>query len=391
MESIKEEKDIYDKVSRSLLFKILFASIAVISFFVTVYAAFFQEKKIQVQYIITANSNVLDINTEISKVDILYDSTSLKQSNKNLRIFNVKVLNNGDADVLKTFFDENSPLGIEIENGEIVENPEITETSSNYLAKNLKSTLKSSNRIEFSRVILESEEYFSIKILVLHKNTVSPKLIPLGKIAGQKEIKLINASEVKVERPFFIESFGGNIWIQLVRLVAYFIVIVIIIVIIVATGEKITSFKESKFRKKNIRDFKLKKGYHHNKMNDAIFARYNDAGGREFVQMSELIEDEKTLNEKYKKAIERVKTKTETTSNPDYLLSNRFNPIDEDLSLIKAMINDGLVIKENENLIVNQPMKACLEMFIEFLKSRKGIRQHYFHPVELDYDVQDKE
>jgi hypothetical protein len=391
MNSTGDKKDIYDNVSSSLLFKISFAAIAVIGSIVTIYAAFFQEKVIQVQFVVTANSNVLDINTEISKVDILYDSTSLKQSNKNLRIYNIKVINNGEADVLKTFFDENEPLGILIKNGEIVEKPEITETSSSYLQKTLKAIQKNHNQIEFSNVILESDEYFSIKILVLHKNSVNPQLVPIGKIAGQKQINLINASEVKIERPFFIETFSGNIWAQLVRLIAYFIIIVIIIVIIVASSEKIDSIKTSKKRKKNIKDFKSKKEYSHNKMNDAIFTRYDNFGGSDLVQMVELIQSEELLNETYKKGIQGVKNKKETTINPDYILSHRFNIVDNNLSIIKSMIHDGLVFNEKDKLIVNQPMKSCLIMYVDFLKERKALRERYRPLPPMDLNDTDKD
>ena len=64
------------------------AILGVISAFVTISAFIIQitqQSKTVVQFEIVTNSNVLDINTNISKLDIIYDSTSLKHHNQNLQ------------------------------------------------------------------------------------------------------------------------------------------------------------------------------------------------------------------------------------------------------------------------------------------------------------------
>lgn len=380
MQSTENKKDIYDRISSNLLFKISFAAIAIIGCAVTVYAAFFQEKSIQIQYVITANSNVLDINTEISKLDIVYDSISLKQRKENLRIYNIKIINNGNTDILKTFFDENEPLGISIQDGEIVEKPEVTETSSPYIQKNLKTFLRGQNKVEFSRIILERQEYFSIKILVLHQNKLTPQLMPIGKIAGQKQIKLINASEVEIEKPFFVETFGGNIWVQFVRFVAYIISIVTVLFLIFIISDKLDDIKTSAKRKKNIKDFKESKDYSHNKMNDAIFTRYKNFGERYFLRMSNLLHSEDFLTKAHKKSIEKVKKERKVISSSNYTSRTIIWQEDSnDLGIINSMIHDGLVIQEGNKLIINQHMRSCLNKFIDFLKERDHFSNAKFY------------
>jgi len=303
---------------------------------------------------------------------------SLKQDKKNLRIYNIKIINNGNTDILKTFFDENEPLGISIQNGEIVEKPEVTETSSPYIQKNLKIFLKGHNKVEFSRIILERQEYFSIKILVLHKNELDPQLIPLGKIAGQKQIKLINASEVKIERPFLVETFGGNIWVQFTRFVAYVILMVTAFFLFFMIVEKMDDIKTLAKRKKNIKDFKEKKDYNHNKMNDAIFARYYNFGENGFIRMIRLMESQEYLMKSYKNSVDNIKNKKETTLNKNITHTYTYTNEENDLKIIKSMMHDGLVIQEGNKLIINQPMKSCLNDFIYFLKKRNDFSDNSF-------------
>lgn len=244
--------------------------------------AFFQEKKIDLQYEIISNTNVLDINAEVSKLDILYDSTSLKEKKENLRLVNIKVINKGSKHILKEFFDENDPLGLKIDSGKILENPEIIETSNDYLKRNLKYNLPSDCSITFSEIIIESREYFIIKLLILHKINEEPQISPLGKIAGQKEIKIKLSSEVKEEIPFLKSIFYGNVWIQITRFVLYFIIIVLIVVLIIYLSKKSFYIKQNTKRKKLIKEFKQQKDYQYSRMDDAIFDRFNQSGGLDF-------------------------------------------------------------------------------------------------------------
>lgn len=372
-----EEKDSFDKISSNLLVKVFVTLLGIAGAVVTIYTAFFQEETVNVQYVITANANVLDINANISKLDIIYDSTSLKQKNENLKILNIKVINTGEADVLKNYFDENEPLGFEISNGEIIEQPELIETSSDYISKNLKIRYPNHKQAIFSQVILESEEYFVVKVLILHKNEETPEVLPIGKIAGQKEIGIINASEVKEERPFLVETFFGNIWIQIVRLIAYFIFIVILVIIMISVSEKLNDIRTDKRRKKNVKNFKEQTDYDHNRMNDAIFDRYLRHGSESFRTMRNLVTNERELNSLYKESLSRLKKQKDSEDEID--LRYDYNRLDYNWEVLNEMINDGLLLKDGSKLSVNQPMKTCLIKFSGFLKERGDLnrREHF--------------
>ena len=345
--------------------KALITLIGVIGAVVTI-LAFLQEKKVNLRYEIIANTNVLDFNADISKLEVTYDSTNLKQTGENLRIYTVKIVNNGNDNIIKEFYDENDLIGIKLSSGQIIEKPELIQSSNDYLKRNLHFKDYQKDKVVFSRVILESEEFFILKLLVLHKKNEIPKIISFGKIAGQQTIDVVNAIDVKQELTFIKKTFYGNIWTQLLRLIVYLLIGFAIIALIVSISEKIEHRKAKRKREKNVDDFKALKTYQYTRMDDALFDRYLDTKSRyypaeELVAMSNLINDEKELNSTYKELSVQIKSK-------EFMRSRESG---EDWTVINEMINDGIVLKENEKLSINLAMKDTLEKFLNFLSERK--------------------
>jgi len=344
---------------------------------VTIYA-FLQEKKVDLRFEVIANTNVLDFNADISKLEVTYDSTNLKQTQENLRIYTIKIINNGDQNIIKEFYDDNEPLGIKISSGKIIERPQIIQTSSDYLTRNIKLTDYRKDQISFSQVIIESGEFFIVKLLVLHKKDAIPNIISFGKIAGQKEIKVVNAIDIKEETTFWSKTYYGNLWVQLLRLLSYFAAGIVIIITFVASSEQIDTFREDKRRKKLISEFKYLKTYQYTRMDDAIFDRYKKNGYHTFQQIRSLIEDEKKLNATYQKLTEKLKSKKH----------GRFKRFDDkgmvhyrepdEFMIINEMLSDGIVFKEQDNLVVNQAMKDTLDKFVTFLEENGELKNRYW-------------
>lgn len=349
--------------------------LGIIGTIVTLYA-FLENKEVDLRYEIIANTNVLDFNADISKLEVTYDSTNLKQNKDNLRIFTVKIINNGNKDILKEFYDENEPVGIKISTGKIIETPELIQTSSTYLKRNVKLKDYSTNKVSFSRVILESGEFFIIKLLVLHKKDKIPTIISYGKIAGQKNIQVVNSIDVKDEVSFWSKTFQGDIWIQILRLISYFLVVVIIIVAVIIISEQIDNRKEKRRKNKLIKEFQSLKTYQYTRMDDAIFDRYRINSGASLVQMQNLLKSEKELNEIYKKLSEGLKSK-------EYRLSRTINGQrlnTNNWSVIKEMTNDGIIFKDQNSLSINLAMKDTIDKFISFLRDNqefKNSRNNY--------------
>lgn len=371
------KQNYFKNLFESYTSKIFITILGVIGTIITIYA-FIQEKNVEVRYEVIGNTNVLDFNADISKLEVMYDSTNLKQTKENLRIYTIKVINNGSQNLLKEFYDDNELLGIKINSGKIIEKPQIIEASNNYLGRNLKFVNIKDNQFSFSKVILETNEYFTIKILVLHSKNSVPKLSSLGKIAGQKNIAVFNSSSSKDESNFFIKTYYGNIWVQLLRLISYLIVAIILIVIIIFIGSTIQDNSDKNRKKKLIKEFKIKKNYNYTKMDDAIFDRYQTEDSYSFNNIIKLIDNELELNEIYSKLSNNFKDenyvnnqkRTKDNVLRKHLKSNSWSTITE-------MVNDGIVFKENEKLVINQAMKDTLNKFSEFLKEKNELKGYF--------------
>lgn len=345
---------------------------------ITIYTFYFQKSTTKINYEVVTNSNVFDINTNISKLDILYDSTSLKQKNENLRVISLRVKNVGNVNILKTFYDNNAPLGLKIRNGYIVEIPELIATSNDYLNKNLEIIKDSSDCIFFSNVILEQEEFFEIKFLVLHSTDLTPIIEPIGKIAGIKEIQVINSSEVIQETSFWSKVFIGNVFVQLVKGLIYFIVVVILIIVSVLLSQWVMSKVSLKKKRKLIKTFKETTKYKHKKINDVIFENFEDEGLKHLKRMFGILADEKGINETFVRWQEILKVKEEKeaivkdyVSISDITLPNGYkvsHKDERDFDYIEMLIDQGFIISNNNGLIVNKEIKKTLENFIEHLK-----------------------
>jgi hypothetical protein len=364
------EDSYLNRLLENIASKTALALLGVLGTGITIYA-FFQKSEIDLRYEITANTNVLDFNADISKLEVFYDSTNLKQKKENLRIYTIKVINIGDKDIVKEFYDDNDPMGLVISSGKIIEKPEIIETSSDYIKRNLKLSRFNRDTVTFSQVIIESNEFFVLKILVLHGVDSLPQINSIGKVAGQKRIPVVNSADVKNQEPsFWIKTYQGNVWTQLVRLFSYFGLGVAIILIIVATSEMIDTRRKNKKMKNLIFEFKNLKTYEYTRMDDAIFDRYLDKDWHYLRNIRNLINDEAKLNGVYTEITNSLKSK-------EYRRYRRSSTLDFDLigvdswTLVNEMISDGFVIKEADKLKINQSMKESLQKFIVFLKERK--------------------
>jgi hypothetical protein len=363
------KESLLDKLVDNKASKTVLTLLGVIAAAITIYA-FLMDKSAELRYEIISNTNVLDFNADIGNLQVTYDSTDLKETNENLRIYTVKVISTGEKNILKEFYDSNDPLGLEIDLGRIIERPEIIQTSSVYLNRNVKIENYTSNRLTFSQVILEPGEFYVIKLLVIHKMDKIPKLASFGKIAGQKTISVVNFIDVKDEFSFLEKVYQGNFWVQLLRLLSYFVLVVIILIIIAVIAERIDSIGEKKRKRKMIMEFKKTESYIYTRMDDALFDRYQNHGASSFIQMQRLLIDEIELNQIYASLSDELRSK-ELKVDGKFLGNHRR----DNWSLITEMTNDGMLFKENLKLTVNQPMAETLNKFIKFLRENKEFKK----------------
>lgn len=375
---MNKKKDIYEVATSNLFIKVIVGIFTTTAAIFTIYA-FFQEKNIDFQYEIVSNTNVLDINAEIGKLDIIYDSISLKETNENLRLVNIRVVNKGNEHILKDYFDENDPVGLKINFGKFVEFPEIIEASNDYLKRILRYVVHGDSTITFSKIILESGEFFTIKLLILHNIDEEPQISSIGKIAGQNTIEIKQPSDLSESKPFLKTAFSGKFWIQIVRLLAYFIIIVIIIAVTLFISFKVSDLLDGIKRKKLIEEFKHQKIYQYNRMDDAIFSRYKKDGTWILHFMNDLTSNVKILNTKYIKAKKDLMNGEKDIENLSRKEFVEFDRIRSDWDIINSMLKDGLIIENKGVLSINKKMHKSLKQFTVFLKEKKKYNKHKLH------------
>lgn len=363
------------EIFSSKLFKTTVTIIGILGSLVTIYAFFFAESRSALQYEIVADTSVLDIRADLSRLEILYNKSNLKEKNENLRIITVRIVNTGNVNILKDFYDDEEPLGLKTEGGNIIETPEVLEGSNQYLKNNAKIYLVSPEIVKFSKVIIEPKEYFTIKLLILHKAEILPKIIPIGKIAGIKFIKVINIVESKANGSFLAEVFSGTILVQLVRLFLYGLFATAITIGILFLADKIDEFFKRIKRKKIVSKFKKTKGYSFEEREDVVFRLFITKTRFNHSVMSRLLNsyaDDDQLNRGYAYFLELEKKKSNSKTAMNKFVSYRY-----DLQSIRDMIRDGFIVEQDDRLIFDRTLIGVLERFNHFLVENNYLKEGY--------------
>jgi hypothetical protein len=362
-------KEKIKEIFSSKLIGITVGIIGILGSLTTMYAFFFNESRSALQYEIVADTSVLDIRADLSKLEILYDKSNLKERKENLRIITVRIVNTGNVNILKDSYDDEEPLGLKTEGGNIIETPDVLEGSTQYLKNNVKMYLVSPEMVKFSKVIIEPREYFTIKLLILHKEEILPKFIPVGKIAGIKSIKVVNIVESKKNQSFFAEVFSGAILIQFVRLFLYGLIAIVTTIGIILLIVQISDFFNQRKRKTIVGKFKKSKGYSYEETEDIIFRLFIEKDGYDFRNLLRLFRDytnNDKLNEDYTSYLELEKKRSNSKT-----AMNKFKRCQYELYWIRKLIKDGIILKQDDKLTIDRSLKGLLERFINFLVENK--------------------
>ena len=171
-------------------------------------------------YEIVRETDVLDVRTPVEDLQITFQNEDIQGENLNLRIYAMRVINNGEVDILQTQFDQDQAWGLQVVGGRVIEARPI-EASSSYLNEKSNPQVSSQNVVQFDQAIVEKGQFFAFNMLVVHAKDVTPEIVALGKIAGIDEI-VVTRAPVEVEGPGFLSDlFAGGWAVQLVRAILF--------------------------------------------------------------------------------------------------------------------------------------------------------------------------
>lgn len=196
------------------------AVVAILSVGLAVFQGFYYEKRGKLFIHLDPPTRVFDLHQSIGGLEVSYGGEDLRKSNKTLWIISVSIKNTGNAEIRKGDYDEQAPVGLTIDEGQIVDTPKLR-TSVNYLQQNLK--IKTDNqKLVISPVIFEPDDTIHVTFLVLGSDSKQPKIYAIGKIAGIQSIGINTENDLKSDDSLMQRIIGADaIWIQPIRMFVY--------------------------------------------------------------------------------------------------------------------------------------------------------------------------
>lgn|GEM_PF-6991110 len=218
-------KSILKQIERKGYWGIVGTILALIFGSVGVYSVF-HEKKPSLLFEITNEANVLDVYKPLDNLKIIFENEDIQEKKLNLKIVTVKISNDGEINILQSYFDHNIDWGFRVYNAKIIDDARILNSSSSYIQSNLKPSIKDGNTVNFKKIILEKGAYFTIEVLLLHNKNIEPTIKYVGKIAGINFVPPVytwrEASEVTFFKTFFYGGFKVTFFRGLLSALAVF-------------------------------------------------------------------------------------------------------------------------------------------------------------------------
>jgi hypothetical protein len=251
----------------------------------SLYTEFWKETTPRLEFEVLSNAPVLDVREKLPDLEVIYQSQDIAKSGKTLSVLLIRAVNRGTADILSTYYDGKSPVSLRIEGGSLIR-ANLADTSNSYLSEAARISADESS-ITFEPVILERDEWFIIKLLVLHNIASKPSVFANGKIAGMRNIPVVLSSPALEKEGFWLKAFSGNAWTQLVRVPVYFLgtilTFILIMLGIVLPVALISEGIRERKRKNLVERFKAKTKLPISDSDEFIFQGFIN-GGIHYVQ-----------------------------------------------------------------------------------------------------------
>lgn len=299
-------------------------------------------KNPRLQYEIVSQVELFNKTDDLSKITLLLDTIDVLKENQNIAYYVIKVQNVGNQHLRAGDYDDGA-FGITVNDGIIIQEINLVDASTQHISDRYKELQPSfsTSFVNIPRISLDRNDWYSISIAVIHNDVVSPTLVPVGKIIGQKEIIVTTPSTDSEHLSFSEKLFKGGIWVNLARAIIFLIIWMVIVMIIVSTLLVRLENRES------IKDHRIYNGIvHDTSIPGFIRDDYMENQEVNIVKASYYYKMEpERLNEEYKK----IKQLLSTVDNVNY------EEIDEQIITyrdINKLIELGYLQKDKDGAIV---------------------------------------
>lgn len=208
-------------------------------------------------YEIQSQTDIFNKSEELSSVHLVVDTVDVLKTNQNISVVNIKVQNIGNQSLRTVDYDDGL-FGLVLQGGTILKEVTISESCNQHIIDRYKELTPTTSKdfMEIPKLALDEDEWYTISIAVLHNNNTKPVFEPVGKIIGQREISVVNASSEKIS--FGKQLFYGGWLVNGIRLLISFVIVVIIVSLIagfvVSISEGVDKRKKERVKHKIISD-----------------------------------------------------------------------------------------------------------------------------------------
>ena len=304
-------------------------------------------------FTIVKEISLLNNKANIPSIHILLDSIDISETNSNLSLYTIKVENEGKQHITKDMYDSN--IRLVLKRGEYISLPTITYTSSPHIKPHfIDSTLiADKNKLNIPCISMDKNDKYLFDIIILHPIDSLPSFMADGKISGQKEISI--SREIKDKPSFWQIAFGGGLWVNIVRLLLYFIFGTALTILLAFLYDNIESAVIKK-RKRN----KIRKIVSEHVVKPKVTNDFMESGEGKIERMHGWLN---SSDEKATKRYKKLKKSLQSNSTGmDYFIK------ETDLQVAQYLIdNDYITLKDN-TLSINKTMRNDFNYVYQRLK-----------------------
>jgi hypothetical protein len=259
---------------------------------ISLYLGFYPPEKESLLTVYQINSfDAFTVKTASPDLQILLNGQDIRKDSLNLKVFKLKLINNGDQDIKESDFDREGIFGIKVINGHFVRIDEIEQGEGTLHIISHVSLLFDSTVLRANKVFIGKGDYITFDIWVLHSASQKPILQTMGRIANTTfSLTTDEESDSTLQDLllglFYIALATFGIWLFFYLLE-----------LIVKTGQKaIRAFL-----------FKRRMGYHYNSSNKIhrfMLRIYTRWGQKEFISALATFTNSEKCSKAYKEALE---------------------------------------------------------------------------------------
>jgi len=335
---------------------------------------------------VTSESNVMDVRTPVKDLSILFQGQDIEKENANLRIFGVRLVNEGDINILESDFDSRIPWGLRIEGGRLIE-ARVTGSNTQYLSDSLHPKVIGADEVDFEKVIFDKGKYVALELLVLHDKNVEPQVTAVGKIAGMDAIPIRNSSRERDQEGFSAKVFKGPIAVQIARTIAYFLIGVVAVIAVGVTIAGIGSIPskiKKRSRRKWVRYLPKEGSPEKEKKRQALLDIFVENGLPGLKRVQKILDDDGLMTKAF--GARRVSVEDAFEVGPHVITHIQMSPDGRYLStpsLFESLVEAGLVRRVDKKLELDP---AARDLVADLIRQLSEFDERQSTPSEPEKD-----